>query len=136
MQMHTRVRIGRGSRWCFGAERIRLFVCLFVYHHLSSAVTPPVPPPRFRAPLAATVLTPTAHHSCARSLAPHLHVLAGATGEEGFATLHRIFYEFTRARVFVNRENEATGGVVWIFSSLAFSLLMPLSAQGNTDPGS
>lgn len=68
MQMHTRVRIGRGSRWCFGAERIRLFVCLFVYHHLSSAVTPPVPPPRFRAPLAATVLTPTAHHSCARSL--------------------------------------------------------------------
>ena len=33
------------------------------------------------------------------SLAPHLHVFGRATGEEGFATLHRIFYEFTQTRV-------------------------------------
>lgn len=111
---------------------ICLFVCLssFVLCCHASSSAPEVP-----GPSGSDCSDPDSPPQL-RTLAPHLHVLAGATGEEGFATLHRIFYEFTRACVFENRENEATGGVVWIFSSLALSLLMPLSAQGNTDPGS
>lgn len=101
---------------CLGAS-VCLFVCLssFVLYCHASRSTPEF---AFWAPLAMTVLTPASQGADIAPqlciLIPDLHVSTRATGE-GFATLHRIFSELMRACTFVNRENEATSGVVWIF---------------------